>query len=107
MVTPVVKRRQWLILPVFEVSQRRACLVIGADRTSIRYRARGRTMVRSCPAAGAGCARRRFGYRRLQLLLRREGTHVNHKKLRRLYVRNGFRSAVAVVARGRSEHGLR
>ena len=29
--------------------------------------------------------RRRFGYRRLQLLLRREGTHVNHKKLRRLY----------------------
>jgi len=29
--------------------------------------------------------RRRFGYRRLQILLRREGTHMNHKKLRRLY----------------------
>jgi putative transposase len=29
--------------------------------------------------------RRRFGYRRLQILLRREGTCVNHKKLRRLY----------------------
>jgi len=29
--------------------------------------------------------RRRFGYRRLQLMLRREGTVVNHKKLRRLY----------------------
>jgi putative transposase len=28
---------------------------------------------------------RRFGYRRLQILLRREGTRVNHKKLRRLY----------------------
>jgi putative transposase len=29
--------------------------------------------------------RRRFGYRRLLILLRREGVHVNHKKLRRLY----------------------
>ena len=29
--------------------------------------------------------RRRFGYRRLLVLLRREGMHVNHKKLRRLY----------------------
>jgi putative transposase len=29
--------------------------------------------------------RRRFGYRRLLILLRREGTRVNHKKLRRLY----------------------
>jgi putative transposase len=29
--------------------------------------------------------RRRFGYRRLLLMLKREGTLVNHKKLRRLY----------------------
>jgi len=29
--------------------------------------------------------RRRFGYRRLLILLRREGMHMNHKKLRRLY----------------------
>lgn len=29
--------------------------------------------------------RRRFGYRRLLILLRREGTLMNHKKLRRLY----------------------
>src|SRR5271169_5279430 len=29
--------------------------------------------------------RRRFGYRRLDILLRREGTYMNHKKLRRLY----------------------
>ena len=30
-------------------------------------------------------ARRRFGYRRLHLLLDREGLHINHKRLRRLY----------------------
>ncbi|MBV9757083.1 MAG: IS3 family transposase [Alphaproteobacteria bacterium] len=29
--------------------------------------------------------RRRFGYRRLGLLLRREGVLLNHEKLRRLY----------------------
>jgi len=29
--------------------------------------------------------RRRFGYRRLHVLLRREGVELNHKKLRRLY----------------------
>jgi hypothetical protein len=43
--------------------------------------------------AGRCCARlrelaairRRFGYRRLHVLLRREGIIINHKKLRRLY----------------------
>ena len=70
----------------FEVSQRRACQVIEADRSSMRYRS-----VRPDDAAlrvrlrELAAVRRRFGYRRLQLLLRREGVRVNHKKLRRLY----------------------
>jgi putative transposase len=87
MVTPVVKRQAAAHLQVaYEVSQRRACQVIGADRTSIRYcsvrpddddlRARLRELA---------AIRRRFGYRRLLILVRREGTLVNHKKLRRLY----------------------
>ncbi len=70
----------------YPVSQRRACRAIGADRASVRYRGRRpddsavRTRLRELAAA-----RRRFGYRRLHVLLRREGTHMNHKKLRRLY----------------------
>jgi putative transposase len=70
----------------FEVSQRRACQVIEADRTSVRYRsvrpddAGPRARLRELAAV-----RGRFGYRRLLLLLRREGVRVNHKKLRRLY----------------------
>jgi putative transposase len=71
---------------LFEVSQRRACDVIGADRTSVRYR--GRRLpdmaIRQRLRELAG-QRRRFGYRRLLVLLRREGLHMNHKKLRRLY----------------------
>jgi putative transposase len=87
MVTPVVKRQAVAHLcQAYEVSQRRACQVISADRTSMRYRsvrpddAGLRARLRELAAV-----RRRFGYRRLLILLRREGTRVNHKKLRRLY----------------------
>ncbi len=87
MVTPVVERQAVAHLcQQFEVSQRRACQVIEADRTSVRYRsvrpddAGLRARLRELAAV-----RRRFGYRRLLLLLRREGVLVNHKKLRRLY----------------------
>ena len=87
MVTPVVERQAVAHLcQQFEVSQRRACQVIEADRTSMRYcsvrpdDAVLRTRLRELAAV-----RRRFGYRRLLLLLRREGALVNHKKLRRLY----------------------
>ena len=68
------------------MSQRRACRTIGADRGSIRYRSRRpddsaiRARLRELAAS-----RRRFGYRRLHILLRREGAQLNHKKLRRLY----------------------
>lgn len=87
MVTPVAKRQAVVHLcQAYEVSQRRACQVIGADRTSMRYEsvrsndAGLRTRLRELAAQ-----RRRFGYRRLLVLIHREGTHVNHKKLRRLY----------------------
>src|SRR5437764_2672076 len=87
MVTPVARREAVAHLcQTYAVSQRRACRVIGSDRSSVRYRscrpddAAIRQRLRSLAAE-----RRRFGYRRLHILLRREGTQVNHKKLRRLY----------------------
>jgi putative transposase len=87
MVTPVARREAAAHLcRMYAVSQRRACTVIGADRTSVRYRSRkpddGAIRVRLRALA---TARRRFGYRRLHLLLRREGLAMNHKRLRRLY----------------------
>lgn len=87
MVTPAARREAAAHLGrVHGVSQRRACQTIGADRSSIRYRRRRpddgsiRTRLREIAAV-----RRRFGYRRLHVLLRREGLLLNHKKLRRLY----------------------
>ena len=87
MVTPVAKREAAAHLQkAFDVSERRACSVLEADRTSVRYRSLRpddtslRVRLRELAAI-----RRRFGYRRLHVLLTREGLAMNHKKLRRLY----------------------
>ena len=76
--TPAAKRGAVAhAIATFDVSQRRACKVIGAERSSMRYRHRrsddgeARARLRALAAI-----RRRFGYRRLQILLRREGTHM-------------------------------
>ena len=79
------------------MSERRACAVIGADRTSIRYRSRGpddhdlRERLRALASE-----RRRFGYRRLHVLLRREGHVVNRKKTQRLYREEGLDTSLRV-----------
>lgn len=69
-----------------EYSQRRACGLIGVAPKVYRYRMRRADdgVLRTRLSALAAC-RRRFGYRRLHLLLRREGLAVNHKKLYRIY----------------------
>ena len=71
---------------VFELSERRACRIIGCVRMTARYSARKPidTKLRERLRALAQ-KRRRFGYRRLHVLLRREGFKVNHKRLFRLY----------------------
>ena len=69
-----------------DYSQRRACRLIGLAPKVYRYRTRRsddgalRARLRSL-----ALARRRFGYWRLYLMLRREGMLVNHKKVYRLY----------------------
>ena len=87
MVTPAVRRTAVAHLAeAYEMSERRACRVIAADRSSVRYRAerpddaRVRERLR-----GLAAERRRFGYRRLHVLLRKEGLVVNRKRTQRLY----------------------
>jgi transposase InsO family protein len=74
-VTPAVKREAVAHLKArFGLSERRACRIAGADHKMIRYQAQ-----RAPDAELRGRLRelanerRRFGYRRLFVLLRREG----------------------------------
>jgi putative transposase len=87
MVTPTVKREAVAHLTeAHAMSERRACSVIGCDRMTARYRSRrpDDPVLRARLVALAK-ERRRFGYRRLLIFLRREGFVVNHKRLFRLY----------------------
>jgi putative transposase len=79
MVTPAARRTAVAHLAEsYEMSERRACRVIAADRSSVRYRSQRpddaalRERLRALAAK-----RRRFGYRRLHVLLRQEGLVMN------------------------------
>ena len=87
MVTPAARREAVAHLQVtHEVSERRACTALGADRTSVRYRShRADDAAARARLRDLACVRRRFGYRRLHVLLKREDIVMNHKRLRRLY----------------------
>lgn len=73
------------------VSECRACSALLVDRSSVRYVSRklADTELREALKGLAG-ERRRFGYRRLHVLLKRQGWQVNHKKVRRLYREEGL-----------------
>ena len=87
MVTPAARRGATPHLRrAFEMSERRACRVIGTDRTSIRYQGvRVDDVALRERLKALAQERRRFGYRRLHVLLRREGHAVNRKPVQRLY----------------------
>lgn len=74
------------------LSQRRACRLVGMARTSCRYQARrpGQQEELTARLRALAGERRRFGYRRLTVLLRREGWTVNHKRVYRLYGQEGL-----------------
>ena len=73
------------------LSERRACRLADLDRSTFQYRKREvvdavlRKRLRELANE-----RRRFGYRRLGILLAREGFEVNHKKLFRIYREEGL-----------------
>jgi len=88
------------------VSVRRACQVLRLAESTYRYRSRRKEpeglRARLLELAAE---RPRFGYRRLHILLVREGWRVNHKRIQRMYreeklaVRRKRRKRVAQTAR--------
>ena len=74
------------VMTAHGLSERRACSSADLDRSTFQYQKRdgGDEPLRKRIRELAG-ERRRFGYRRLGILLEREGLRVNHKKIFRLY----------------------
>uniref|UniRef100_I1XGN0 Transposase n=1 Tax=Methylophaga nitratireducenticrescens TaxID=754476 RepID=I1XGN0_METNJ len=69
------------------ISERRACSLVGLNRATMRYQSQSTQetdLVQRIKAIAFE------GYRRVYQLLRREGRHVNHKKVYRLYREAGL-----------------
>ena len=100
---------QW-VREHYRVSERRACRLVGIGRSALRYCPHQRTdeNLLRLRLRELAAARPRFGYRRLHVLLRREGVIVNHKRVERLYREEGLavqrrkRKRVARDGRGRA-----
>ena len=108
MVGPAVKREGVAHLrATMGLSERRACSIVSADRKMVRYRScrppdtELRTQLRDLANA-----RRRFGYRRLFILLRQDGERSGINRIYRLYREEGLtvrkrRARRRAVERGR------
>ena len=73
------------VIETYDISQRRACRLSRVDPKTVRREAtpdNPKVCARLREVAATRC---RFGYRRIGLMLEREGITMNHKKLRRLY----------------------
>ena len=81
----------------------RACAATGFRRSSHRYRSRRDPQVElRLRLRDLAAARVRYGYRRLHVLLRREGWPVNHKRTYRLYAEEGLSIRAKVPRRKRA-----
>ena len=92
MVGPAAKREAVAhVRGVLEMSERRACSLVAADRKMIRYRSRrpADTELRARLHELAN-QRRRFGYRRLYILLQEEGEPSGINRIYRLYREEGL-----------------
>ena len=97
--------RRKTVLPhirkVWQLSERRACEIPGVNRRAVRYQSvRGDVDVALLARIKAIAAFRiRYGQRRIHVLLRREGSPVNIKRVARLY--RGAGLAIRTITPGR------
>ncbi|MBM3564336.1 MAG: IS3 family transposase [Alphaproteobacteria bacterium] len=92
MVGPAVKREAVAHLrAVMGLSERRACCIVEIDRKTVRYlpRRSADTELRA-KLRDLANARRRFGYRRLFILLRQDGEKSGKNRIYRLYREEGL-----------------
>ena len=76
---------------VWDVSIRRACQVLRFDTSSYHYKSRRPEQAALEQRIREICQTRvRYGYRRVHVMLRREGWMINQKKTRRIYNEKGL-----------------
>jgi putative transposase len=91
MVGPVAKREAAAHLQaVMDMSERRACFILGADRKMVRYQSRRPPDTELRGQLRELATRRRFGYRRLLVLLRKRGEPSGLNRVYRLYREEGL-----------------
>ena len=86
----------------YAFSERRACRLMMLAVTTYRYRSQRSDEPLRTKLVELARERPRFGYRRLHVLLRRSGEHVNHKRLHRIYCEAGLR-----IRRKKRKHCVR
>ena len=90
----------------FQVSERRACRVIPIPRSSQRYQSQAKDQsALELRLRDLAQSRVRYGYRRLHVLLEREGWRINHKRVYRLYRLEGL--SLRLKTRKKRVSGLR
>jgi putative transposase len=80
------------MLNLTDISERRACQLVKISRTVLHYvpKVQPENEQLQHRMVELASERRRFGYRRIHALLRREGVDVNHKRIFRLYQAGGL-----------------
>ena len=87
----------------YGITERRACAVLGAHRTTVRHHSKRaadepqlcRDIIRLAGRFG------RYGYRRITAMLHAEGWRVNHKRVERLWRQEGLKVPGKQPKRGR------
>lgn len=85
------------------MAERRTCQVLGQPRSTQRYQAQVRGDEEALTKTIVRLARKygRYGYRRITALVRIEGWHVNHKRVERIWRREGLKVPKKQPKRGR------
>jgi len=86
----------------YAFSERRACGLMLLAVATYRYRSQRSDEPLRTKLVELAQEKPRFGYRRLHVLLRRDGEHVNHKRLHRIYCEAGLR-----IRRKKRKHCVR
>ncbi len=93
LIKPVKKQVEWeRIQKEFHISKRRAYRLIGISISTKRYKPRDKSEEEKITESIQAVASRwkRFGYRRIHMMLKKEDIRINHKKVYRLYKKAGL-----------------